>query len=50
MKLMLSNLIKSIKCKLKDHILVAAGSCPYTGSTYDYCERCSVMIPRQVAV
>jgi len=30
--------------------LVQAGTCPFTGSTYEYCERCEVMIPIQVAV
>jgi hypothetical protein len=41
--------IKSIVCKAKGHDLVVAGSCPFTGSTYDYCERCKAMIPRQIA-
>ena len=34
----------------KDHVLVEAGTCPFTGSTYQYCERCTEMIPVQVAV
>ena len=34
----------------KDHVLVEAGTCPFTGSTYQYCERCTAMIPVQVAV
>lgn len=38
-----------IVCKFKSHQLVRAGSCPYTGSTYEYCERCHAMIPIQVA-
>jgi hypothetical protein len=38
-----------LKCRYKGHILKEAGACPYTGSTYDYCERCTVMIPRQIA-
>ena len=42
--------IKSIFCKIKGHVLVMAGSCPYTGSTYEYCERCTAMIPVQKAV
>jgi len=43
-------LINRIICRLKGHVeLIAAGSCPYTGSTYDYCERCGFMIPREVA-
>ena len=43
-------IVKMIKCKFKGHQLVAAGSCPFTGSTYEYCERCGAMIPLQVAV
>jgi len=42
--------IKKIICQIKGHMLVAAGSCPYTGSTYQYCERCSAMIPIQLAI
>jgi len=42
-------MIKIIICKIKGHILTQAGTCPYTGSTYDYCERCSNMIPRELA-
>ena len=43
-------MIKYIICKIKSHKLVEAGSCPFTGSTYQYCERCSAMIPIQEAV
>jgi len=39
------NMIKYLICKIKDHNLIKAGSCPYTGLTYNYCERCSAMIP-----
>lgn len=39
-------MIKGIICKIKKHKLVAAGECPFTGNFYDYCERCSAMIPR----
>jgi hypothetical protein len=39
------NPIKVLICKIKDHNLVRAGTCPYTKLTYDYCERCSAMIP-----
>jgi RNA polymerase-binding transcription factor DksA len=39
-----------IICRIKGHKeLITAGSCPFTGSTYDYCERCGAMIPREVA-
>jgi hypothetical protein len=43
-------MINKIICKVKGHTLVDAGACPYTGSTYQYCERCTAMIPIQVAV
>jgi len=43
------NLFKSIICKFKGHDLEHAGSCPFTGSTYDFCKHCMAMIPRQVA-
>jgi hypothetical protein len=43
-------MINKIACKIKGHRLVPAGTCPYTGSTYQYCERCTAMIPIQVAV
>lgn len=38
-----------IKCYFKGHNLIEAGSCPYTGSTYDYCGSCESMIPRDLA-
>jgi hypothetical protein len=43
-------MIKTIVCKIKGHVLQMAGTCPFTGSTYQYCERCSAMIPVQEAV
>ena len=43
-------IVNVIKCKIKGHILVPAGSCPFTGSTYQHCERCGAMIPLQAAV
>jgi hypothetical protein len=43
------NMFGKLKCRYKGHILTQAGTCPYTGSTYDYCERCSNMIPREIA-
>jgi len=46
---MIINLIKSIGCKFTGHNLSVAGSCPFTGSTYDYCAKCNSMIPREVA-
>jgi hypothetical protein len=35
-----------IKCKIKGHLLMSAGSCPYTGKTYDECTRCGVNIAK----
>ena len=43
------NMFNRLKCRYKGHILKEAGTCPYTGSTYDYCKRCTAMIPRQIA-
>ena len=34
-----------IICYMSNHKLIKAGSCPFTGVTYDYCERCNKMIP-----
>jgi hypothetical protein len=36
---------KLLICKVTEHVLVAAESCPFTGITYQYCERCTAMIP-----
>jgi hypothetical protein len=33
-------IIKKITCKIKGHKLERAGSCPFTGKTYDACIRC----------
>lgn len=43
-------MINKIVCKIKGHYLIDAGSCPFTGTAYQYCERCKAMIPVQVAV
>jgi len=37
-------MIKQLFCKIKGHYLVLAGSCPFTGRTYNFCERCTKMI------
>jgi hypothetical protein len=39
-----------IVCAFRSHVLVMAGSCPFTGSIYQYCERCHAMIPTQEVV
>lgn len=41
---MIKQLIKIIICKIKNHILVAAGGCPYTGKNYNVCTRCGITI------
>ena len=47
---MIKFILLKIACSLKGHNLVEAGACPFTGSTYDMCTRCTTMIPQQVAV
>jgi hypothetical protein len=34
-------------CYISNHKLTKAGSCPFTGMTYDYCSRCNKMIPTE---
>jgi hypothetical protein len=43
-------MISKVICKIKKHKLVEAGTCPFTGSTYQHCTRCGLMIPIQSAV
>lgn len=33
-------MIKAIICIFKKHTLVSAGSCPFTGKSYEACTRC----------
>jgi hypothetical protein len=35
-------MLKFIICKIKNHVLVSAGSCPFTGKNYNVCTRCGV--------
>jgi hypothetical protein len=35
---------KSVYCKIVGHKLKRAGACPFTGKTYDVCDRCLNMI------
>jgi hypothetical protein len=42
------HLIKRTVCKLRGHALELAGSCPFTGSRYYYCNKCEMMIPVDV--
>ena len=37
-------MFKYLICKIKKHTLVSAGSCPFTGKTYNACTRCGTMI------
>ena len=43
-------MINKIICRVKGHTLIEAGTCPYTGSTYNLCTRCLIMIPIQLAL
>lgn len=37
-------MIKAILCKINGHTLTGAGSCPFTGKSYDVCTRCNKLI------
>lgn len=39
-------IIKKIICKMKGHTLVEAGSCPFTGMSYDACTRCNSLLTK----
>lgn len=41
-------MIIRLVCKIIGHNLTEAGSCPFTGRHYDYCERCHGMVPRPI--
>ena len=47
---MIRFLISRAVCNVRGHRLEPAGSCPFTGVTYDYCHRCTGMVPREEAV
>jgi hypothetical protein len=40
-------MISILICFIKGHNEVNAGSCPFTGQSYNYCERCNRMRPLQ---
>jgi hypothetical protein len=40
-------MIKRLICKVTGHVEESAGSCPFTGQTYNHCTRCDAMIPLQ---
>jgi hypothetical protein len=39
-------MISRLICKIFKHKLTPAGACSFTGRDYDYCERCTGMVPR----
>lgn len=39
--------IKRLICKIKGHKLTKAGSCPFTGLSYDACTRCNSLLAKQ---
>jgi hypothetical protein len=43
-------MIKQIRlffiCKIKSHDIVDAGSCPFTGKSYNGCARCGITITK----
>lgn len=44
---MIDFLKRNIVCAVIGHKLAYAGSCPFTGATYNYCETCHYMIPME---
>jgi len=44
---MIDFLKHKLVCSVIGHKLAYAGSCPFTGVTYNYCETCSYMIPME---
>ena len=43
---MIKYFIVYIKCKIKGHSFIDAGSCPFTGKSYNLCIRCGVNISK----
>jgi hypothetical protein len=41
---MIKHILSFIKCKAKGHTFTPAGSCPFTGKTYNGCTICGKMI------
>jgi hypothetical protein len=37
-------MFNKLVCKIKSHTLKKAGSCPFTGKSYDVCTRCLRMV------
>jgi hypothetical protein len=43
---MINYIIKFIICKFKNHNMINAGSCPFTGKSYMTCLRCGGTIAK----
>jgi hypothetical protein len=43
---MIKDLIVYVKCKIKGHSFIDAGSCPFTGKDYLACIRCKGTIEK----
>jgi hypothetical protein len=43
---MIKSIIKYFICKIKQHDMIDAGSCPFTGKTYVECTRCGVNLEK----
>jgi hypothetical protein len=41
---MINQLFKIIICQFKNHELIGAGACPFTGKNYNACTRCGGII------
>jgi hypothetical protein len=41
---MIKHFFNIVICKTKGHTLITAGSCPFTGKTYNACTKCGAMI------
>jgi cell division FtsZ-interacting protein ZapD len=42
---MIKRITSVLICRIRSHNLIPGGSCPFTGKTYQYCKRCTTMIP-----
>jgi hypothetical protein len=36
----IKSFLLSIRCKITKHNYIGSGSCPFTGKTYNVCEKC----------
>jgi hypothetical protein len=42
----IKDIINYFICKVKTHMIIDGGSCPFTGKNYNSCIRCGVNIPK----